>query len=359
MQRLVRLVRKTHNLPSELRVLDLCTGTGCIPLLFHHDLYAARDDVELRVLGIDISPKALQLARHNHNRLRRDKTLAEKGSIHYMQADVLANPFAEAIANHTPVSTALRRARLPHLWDILVSNPPYISPSEYWKTTMRSVRGFEPKLALVPPWKPGNGDAEQGDRFYPPILQIASEVEAKIVLLEVADLDQALRVARAAQALRLFDGVEIWREQPDEPDSPSSETEGLRVLGQGNARSVICWRGTGAVWLGKSERAHAYENVAFPDISLQAQFYGEPVTAFHTGEVLRSYWLKDLNEQQEAVKNNAWLDLEKTAAREKEHPRAPNKTAFQKSQLERDDYRQKAAIAQQEPVLAIGELRKK
>ncbi|KAL5383497.1 hypothetical protein DPSP01_005894 [Paraphaeosphaeria sporulosa] len=326
-QHLARLVRKAQNLPSELRVLDLCTGTGCIPLLFHHELYAARADVELRALGIDISGKALQLAGHNHSRLRGDKTLADKGSIHYMQADVLANPFADATRGRgrIAVSTALRHARLPHIWDILISNPPYISPSGYWKTTTRSVRGFEPKLALVPPPTAGNSGIAQGDRFYPPILDIASEVEAKIVLLEVADLGQALRVARAAQALRMFDGIEIWREQPNEPDSPSSEVAGFRVLGEGNARSVICWRGTGAAWLGKSERAPAYEDVAFPDVSHRARFRTGPVSVVHQGEALRPYWVKHLNEEQKAVKHNVWRDMETNAARERGHSGAPEK----------------------------------
>ncbi|KAF9732041.1 hypothetical protein PMIN04_011014 [Paraphaeosphaeria minitans] len=304
-QRLARLVRKAHNSPSELRVLDLCTGTGCIPLLFHHELYAARADVELRALGIDISEKALQLADHNLNRLRGDKTLADKGSLHFLQADVLANPFVEARGGpgHIAVSTALRHAMLPHIWDILISNPPYISPSAYWKTTTRSVRVFEPKLALVPPPPTSNSGIAQGDSFYPPILGIANEVEAKIVLLEVADLDQALRVARAAQALHVFDGVEIWREQPDEPDSPSPEAAGFHVLGQGNARSVVCWRGTGAAWLGKRERTSAYEDVAFPDPSCRAQFQIGPVRVSHQTEAF-PYWVNNLNQEQLAVKHN-------------------------------------------------------
>ncbi|KAL1601645.1 hypothetical protein SLS60_006560 [Paraconiothyrium brasiliense] len=308
-QRLVHLIRDAQNLPSELRVLDLCTGTGCIPLLFHHEFYATRDDIDLRALGIDISKKSLQLAIHNHKRVRRNKSWVEKGSIAYTRADVLANPFADVVGNRLSVSTALRYARLPHLWDILISNPPYISPSGYWKTTTRSVRGFEPKLALVPPPKAGNDDAQQGDAFYQPILNIASEVEAKIVLLEVADLDQALRVARAAKTLRLFDGIEIWREQPDEPHGPSLETAEFPVLGQGNARSVICWRGTGAAWLGKRERANAYEDVAFPDTSLDAHFRLDPV-GLPQGDQLRPYWVKQLNQQQRAERHNAWRDNE-------------------------------------------------
>lgn len=244
-------------------MLDLCTGTGCIPLLFHHEFYAARNDINLRAVGIDISNKALRLATHNHKRLRKDTSWVEQGSIAYMQADVLANPVAEDSRSALPVSTALRHARLPHLWDILISNPPYISPSEYWKTTTRSVRGFEPKLALVPPPKAGSSVTEQGDMFYQPIFAIAREVEAKILLLEVADLDQALRVGREAQALSIFDGVEIWREEPDEPHDPFSTTPEFPVLGQGNARSVVCWRGIGTTWLENREcAARAHSDVA-------------------------------------------------------------------------------------------------
>jgi methylase of polypeptide subunit release factors/DNA-directed RNA polymerase specialized sigma24 family protein len=320
-QRLVRLVRDVQRLPGELRVLDLCTGTGCIPLLFHHDLYAARTDVELRALGIDVSGGALRLAAHNLQRARRSPVWVGKGdAIGYLQADVLANPFADGVHSRRrlAVSTALRHARLPHLWDILISNPPYISPNNYWNTTTRSVRGFEPKLALVPPPQPGSTDAEQADAFYPPILDIASEVEAKLVLLEVADLDQALRVARAARALRIFDGVEIWRDQPDEPADPSPKTAEFPVLGRGSARSVVCWRGAGAAWLGKSGRACTYENVAFAPVSPDAYFPIDPVTRIPIGGQLRPHWVKDLNQQRKEEKRNVWRDNSTEHSREPE-----------------------------------------
>lgn len=300
-------------------MLDLCTGTGCIALLFHHQLYAARGDVELRALGIDISSRALHLALHNLTRLRGNKTLADTGSVAYMRANVLANPFESRLA----VSTALRYARVPHLWDILISNPPYISPTAYWKTTTRSVRTFEPKLALVPPPTLSPERVVQGDEFYLPLFDIAREVEAKIVLLEVADIAQALRVARAARAFYRFDGIEIWREQPDEPDAPSSEVAGFRVLGQGNARSVLCWRGTGAAWLGKSERAAAYEAVAFSKASLEPQFEFGPVKS--QIEVPQTYWTKLLDQRRKNVKHNLWRDRTSAAAPETLRPKAAEK----------------------------------
>ncbi|KAF1967379.1 S-adenosyl-L-methionine-dependent methyltransferase [Bimuria novae-zelandiae CBS 107.79] len=268
-QHLIRLLRDAQTLPSQLRVLDLCTGTGCIPLLFHHELYAARTDIDLRAVGVDISDKALQLAVHNLKRVRKDKSWVEKGAIGYMKADVLANPFADRTSRSPAVTTALRHARLPHLWDVLISNPPYISPEGYWKTTTRSVRGFEPKLALVPPSRKGSSATEQGDMFYRPILQISRELEAKVVLLEVADLDQAIRVASAARGMRIFDGIEIWREQPESPQDADPVDGEFRVVGQGNARSVVCWRGAGTKWLGKSSQELASHSI-FPTLPSSA-----------------------------------------------------------------------------------------
>jgi methylase of polypeptide subunit release factors len=253
---LTRLVCEAKDLPTELRVLDLCTGTGCIPLLFRHELYSARSDIDLRLIGVDISRKAVALANRNLQRVGRDKQYVHKGTTEFMIADVLVSPFAD----HTrkphdplPLKCALSIFRKPVFWDILISNPPYISPLAFRTTTARSVRGFEPRLALVPPSEAGRSDTEQGDAFYPMLLIAARDVEAKIVLLEVADLDQALRVARMAQQMQVFDGIEIWRDQPDQSDeSASPSTHDFPIIGQGNGRSVLCWRGRGAAWLGKS-----------------------------------------------------------------------------------------------------------
>ncbi|KAH7089605.1 S-adenosyl-L-methionine-dependent methyltransferase [Paraphoma chrysanthemicola] len=248
---LARLLRDTTKLPPELRLLDLCTGTGCIPLLFQHELHSARDDVVVRALGVDVSEGALHLAHHNVQRLYKNSGSLAKGRVQLIKADVLVDPFADQVAGPMPLKTALNYKRLPSFWDILTSNPPYISPSEYWKTTTRSVRGYEPKLALVPPPKGEQDDIQQGDMFYPRLLNIARDVEAKIVLLEIADMAQALRVAQRALQLGIFDGIEIWREDPSAHPSAVTDQNDFHIRGDGNARSVICWRGLGAVWLGK------------------------------------------------------------------------------------------------------------
>ena len=256
---LAKLVRDAQNLPSEVRVLDLCTGTGCIPLLFRHEFISKRKDVDLRIIGIDISDESMSLAHYNLQKNEKDPR-ARSGMTNFAKADVLADPFADLTAGAPiPLRNLLNYNKWAPFWDILISNPPYISPSAYRKTTTRSVRGFEPKLALVPPQRSNFDDTQQGDLFYPRLLKIANEVEAKVVLLEVADLEQALRVAVLAQKLDTFDGVEIWRDEPDASAGKPVTENGVSVKGQGNARSVVCWRGAGGPWLGKTSSPQAPE----------------------------------------------------------------------------------------------------
>lgn len=218
-----------------------------------------RRDIQLRLLGVDIATRAIRLAKSNLKRVSHDNRHVNRRSIEFMRADVLIDPFGDQTLRPPSLKAALNWHCKPPFWDILISNPPYISLSTYWKTTTRSVRGFEPKLALVPPSQDQILDVEQGDAFYPRLLAIARDVEAKVVLLEVADLDQALRVARMARAIGVFQGIEIWRDQPDQAnDLEESVTDVLHdfpIIGAGNGRSVLCWRNAGAAWLGKSRQS--------------------------------------------------------------------------------------------------------
>jgi len=82
--------------------------------------------------------------------------------------------------------------------DLLISNPPYISPSDFRNgTTARSVRLFEPRLALVPPIKPSpslNANASAGDVFYQRLLELSLAIRARLTVLECGDKKQAERV---------------------------------------------------------------------------------------------------------------------------------------------------------------------
>lgn len=102
------------NPAAPLKILDLCTGSGCIALALAAQLPHAC------VTAADISLRALQVARHNAERLK----LQEK--ITFIESDLWENVQGD--------------------FDIIVSNPPYI-PSGDLPGLMREVQA-EPALAL-------------------------------------------------------------------------------------------------------------------------------------------------------------------------------------------------------------------
>lgn len=124
---------------SSLRIVDLCSGTGCISLLLHSLLRRAFPTVNLQITGHDIFEKAIHLSRAN---LRRncqsgalDTTVA--ADVSFIRHDIFSQDLAMSLHDYTV--------------DIIISNPPYISTQGlYDGTTERSVRLYEPKLALVP-----------------------------------------------------------------------------------------------------------------------------------------------------------------------------------------------------------------
>ncbi|KAJ9630817.1 hypothetical protein H2203_001342 [Taxawa tesnikishii (nom. ined.)] len=145
-------------------------------------------------------------------------------------------------------------------WDILISNPPYISPQAFNRTTSRSVRNFEPKLALVPSPQPISSPIDPGDVFYPRLLTIAKAVDAKLVLFEVADLEQAQRVASMVQKEGIWERTEIWRDDPTTSEEGWSENvanngtdDSVLVRGRGNGRSVVASRGEALQWVKESQ----------------------------------------------------------------------------------------------------------
>lgn len=255
---------KDHALPERLRVLDLCTGTGCIPLLFHDEFYrtATLSDIQLDIFAVDLSANAVSLARENHRlqindqsayrAARSPRTRALKTMV-ILKADVLHEGHGPSNRGQLSVSETLKAQRMvgdPLEVDILISNPPYISAKAFGTTTARSVRRFEPKLALVPEQAGGSND---GDLFYPHLLRHARQLNAKIVLFEVADMDQAKRVASLLLQDDLWDTVEIWKDDPMEnpldPEYINIDGVTIQAIGAGNGRSVFAYCGTGSRWL--------------------------------------------------------------------------------------------------------------
>ncbi|KAF2491521.1 S-adenosyl-L-methionine-dependent methyltransferase [Lophium mytilinum] len=318
---LVHLLSLAPKLRRHLRVLDLCTGSGCIPLLFQHEFTKARPEIQLRLLGVDISPEAVQLARDNRSRLLEaahlqlpncdeDQENSDPSDIEYntprrslevlkttefIQADVLAEdpllqdpagpksdiPSLEAALRlQSTVRLGKGRHRTstfhkdrPKCWPVLICNPPYISPDEFVRTTSRSVREFEPKTALIPPVNSQGQHIDQADTFYPRLLELANTHRTMVVLFEVADMAQALRVAQMAKSYRkpwdethatnktlrdsirsgdLWDSIEIWRDQPGQAreNGVPEVIDGFQVAGRGNGRSVVCWKYAARRWFG-------------------------------------------------------------------------------------------------------------
>lgn len=103
---------------GEIRVLDLCTGSGCIGLAI------AKNIPNARVTLADISPAALAVAKENvtHQKL--------SGRVACTTADALKKPPAFL-----------------GKFDIIISNPPYITTGEMAQLP-KSVDAFEPHLAL-------------------------------------------------------------------------------------------------------------------------------------------------------------------------------------------------------------------
>ena len=223
----------------QLRILDLCTGTGCIPLLLHAIISPSIPD--LRLHGVDISGDAVALSNQNlrWNIRRTNLQQTAKEQVQFSQGNIFHDsPF------------------LNERWDIVVSNPPYISPRSFVRNTCRSVRNFEPKTALVPPdncvVSSIDGDALKwdlaiGDAFYPRLLEIAKRVDAKLLLAEVADMEQAKRVVALAVDSGHWNGYKIWKDWPNQGVASKRDTveiggKTVEIHGEGHGRSVFLSR---------------------------------------------------------------------------------------------------------------------
>jgi methylase of polypeptide subunit release factors len=174
-------------------------------------------------MGIDISSKALSLARKNLDHNMQQGLLTHRAStdIQFHRADVLGLPTgggggdgAVGIPNvekilseyfDQPGETETSEDSPLNLepgCDLLISNPPYISTSDFRNgTTARSVRLFEPKLALVPPPQSpppqaAIGDVRPEDIFYRRILELSYKLRTKVTVLECGDIKQAERVIK-------------------------------------------------------------------------------------------------------------------------------------------------------------------
>lgn len=129
-----------YHLSDGMRILDLCTGSGCILLSL------LRYSNECEGIGIDLSPKALEVARENARQLQVDAV--------FLEGDLFA-PLMDFVSEKTRDT----------LFDMVVSNPPYIETAVIG-TLMPEVCEHEPRMAL--------DGGEDGLDFYRKIVGQAS-----------------------------------------------------------------------------------------------------------------------------------------------------------------------------------------
>jgi len=107
-----------------IKIIDMCTGSGCIALSIGNFFASSQkfNDLKLEIIASDISLEALKVATKN------GLSINHNNSVKFVQSDLF-----ESIK-----------------WmevDLLISNPPYITPEDI-NLLMPEVRDFEPRLAL-------------------------------------------------------------------------------------------------------------------------------------------------------------------------------------------------------------------
>ena len=117
-EELVDWIRKENDKSAEFRLLDIGTGSGCIAIALKHEFTNSEVD------AFDISVDALETARRNAS--------LNNLTINLSTVDILNAP------------------DFPTKWDIIVSNPPYITENEK-DGMLPNVLDYEPHLALFVP----------------------------------------------------------------------------------------------------------------------------------------------------------------------------------------------------------------
>ncbi len=148
-----------RNLHDGMRILDMCTGSGCILLSL---LQYSNDCVGT---GVDVSAEALAVAGENYRRLQ--------GQRPGMNASLIESNLFEGLPKE-------------ERYEIIVSNPPYIRTSVI-DTLMPEVREHEPLMAL--------DGREDGLHFYREITHQAREYLSRggMLFYEIG-YDQAVEV---------------------------------------------------------------------------------------------------------------------------------------------------------------------
>lgn len=175
-EELVEWVLKSDLPQTDISILDIGTGSGCIAISLKKNLPNAT------VWAIDISADALETAKENAK--------LNEVEVNFIEADVLNLTYNSQLTTHS--------------YNIIISNPPYVTPSD--KDLMHTnVTDFEPHTALFVP---------QDDPllFYKAIADLAAEklVKGGLLFFEINE-SYGNKTAEMLRA-KLFTDIELRKD---------------------------------------------------------------------------------------------------------------------------------------------------
>jgi release factor glutamine methyltransferase len=163
----IKEMRALRTQNSKLRILDLCTGSGCIALAL------AKEFPDATIYGTDTSETAIHFAEDN----------ARLNTVH--NAAFLQGSFFE------PIHRNLGNQKAEASFDLIISNPPYIRTIDI-KTLEPEIKDWEPAVAL-------NG-GENGLSYYRSIIPEAKKyLKREGSLMFEIGIDQADAVKEIAR----------------------------------------------------------------------------------------------------------------------------------------------------------------
>ncbi|KDQ57829.1 hypothetical protein JAAARDRAFT_207288 [Jaapia argillacea MUCL 33604] len=194
--RLSELISTTPQVPMSL--LDLCTGSGCIPLLLCHVLPARI----IHAYGVDVSEEAIRLATDNAVLCGLSPGTSEdppKTAFTPILGNIFNSEFPGSLKVPLPV-------------DVLTSNPPYIPRRDY-DSLPKSVKDYEDPRALLGDLP--ESEEQRGLTFYRRIAELIRGGEilkaGGLVALEVGE-GQAAPVEDIIKHVAGVHSTEIWRD---------------------------------------------------------------------------------------------------------------------------------------------------
>lgn len=166
-----------------LRILDICTGSGCIALALAKHL----PKNSAQIIGLDISNKAISLANHNLNIHK----ISIRNTVEFQEKDVFDLDPKEP-------------------FDLILSNPPYITHDEY-NTLDPDVKEWEDSRALVA--------NEQGTHVHKRIIQVANHCRPYAdglprLIMEMGGTHQIESLTEEMQN-NGFKDITVWKDLAD------------------------------------------------------------------------------------------------------------------------------------------------